>query len=448
MGIKNKSPDSDAGFVTLEEFKGVSDAQAWALANTRCAATGKSILLTKMYSIDTNINLTAGVSVAGKNRVNTGLTFSGTAALTHAGTDGTKNGGNITLSNFLISHTSFGVALKLRNCLDVLCEDVEFYHASVTAYNFSYLTFRDCIGFDMGFVASNAANNLNESPKFLGGRYSNVTLTTTETTDVVLDDAHWLGPSSQILCSRGSHNAGLYPLVTINNVVVDSTNNECISLNGMSPRISNTFVSGGRTNLKPGIYLVDCKEGAISATTARYCGSNGLQMESCYGIDVSGATLTDNKLYGAQIATCSKITFRGNLLGNTAGWFGGSYVQTYGIVDSPENCIDTIVTDNKFVGNSTSPVYMPNNSTVFGINIGLVRSSYGTASVTTVTGSATIAHGLGAVPKTASAIAISGADIDTQITALDSTNITIRTRTSTTNANISAAATILWRAQL
>lgn len=436
--------------LSLEDFKagqaGFTDVQAWGWANTACSLLNKSIELTRTYNIDGNISLNSGVSVVGKSRLNHGLLFSGTAQLTIAGTAGTKNSGNLTFSRMLLSHATSGTVLSMSEFKDIMFDDVEIYHASIAATTFSYLTFNNCIGFDYSVNCFGGVNTLNEAPKFLGGRGSNVRIIISNTTDVVIDNYHLLGPTAQISIKRGQHIAGLYPFVSISNTVVDSTDDECISLDGVSFKMVNVFTSGGRTNLKPGLYAHDCVESSTKNYTSRFCGSHGVLLDLCRTIDLDGK-FADNKQHGVQMASCANINFS-CYAGNTAGWYGGSYEQQFGIVDSASNCTDTLVHGCQLVGNKLGPLYLVNPSTKFGTNIGFVTVNSGTANVTTSGGSATIAHGLSGMPKFATANVVGAGDVKTQVTSVDATNITIRVSKATTDANIDSAFAVLWEARV
>lgn len=442
---------------SLREFKSpspddfisgtVTDSQGFQLAANYCATSGKSLFLPRIYQITSNVTLPASVSVFGRSRVNCGLNFVGTATLSISGSTGTQNSGALTLSRLLFSHSTSGVGLAFSEFVDVLLDDCEFYHVSLTGTAFSYLTFNNCVGFGMSFSFYNATNALNQALKFMGGRFSDVKVTSTETTDVLVNGVHILGGNGQISLSAGNQPAGLFVVVAINDVVVDSTNDSCVILNNCSPRISNSFFSGGRTNLAPGLYLHACSEGSITNIMSRFCGSHGMQIDQCYGITLSG-DFTDNNQNGVQITNCDRISFVGGRIGNTATWYGGSYSQQYGIVDPQRTCTNTLISGVNFVGNAIAPLYINNAFTKYGVNIGIVTNAYGTASVTLSNGEAQIPHGLGDIPIWASALAIVGGDNDTQVIGLSSTTISIRIHTSTTNANATGTYSVLWKAQL
>lgn len=448
-GLRTLQAKAEETF-TLEDFQagmpGVSDAQAWTWANAACSVLGKSIELTRVYSVSTSIFLSPGVSVFGKSRVNTGITLNGGAELRIRGDVGTKNGGNLTLRSLLISHsgTDGGIGVSISECKDILFDDVEFYHADVTATKYSYLTFSNCVGFDYDVVSFGDVNTLNEALKFLGGRGSNMQILSTETTDVVISDFHMLGPASTISVHRGNNPPGLYVLASLSNVVVDSTELECISFTGASFRMSGTFTSGGRTAGKPGVFLDDCVESTLSAVTSRYCGSHGLQMVNCRTIDVSGK-FADNQMHGIQMSGCKDIHYS-VYAGNTEGWYGGSYVQQYGIVDSSGDCTNVIVEGCHLVGNAAGPVYLPNSGTKYGINYGYTTSNNGNSDVVTVAGAARIPHGLSLAPRYAQASAVTGLGVDTQVTGVDGTYIYIRVRNILNNANVDGSFSVMWSA--
>lgn len=437
-------------WVTPERFGAgitATDAEAWAAAMGYCSTSGKHMLLQRMYNISSAIFMAEGVNVSGVGRNRSGLQFSGVGSLTLAGEAGTKNHGNITLSRLLLAHSGDTTGVNMSEFRYVTLDDVMFYHCGLSATRFSYLTFRDCVGFDFTVRLYGEVNTLNEAPKFIGGNFSNLDLRITETTDVMLSSVHNLGPKASISIARGSNPVGLYPIVMLSQVIVDSADGTGISISGCEAKLSQVFSSCGRVLSLPGIYLQDCVEGGIDNSTTRYCGRNGLELDACRGLSISGA-FTDNKIAGVQMSNCVGIKFLGADLGNTPGWYGGNYVQQYGIVDATSNSTYTYLAGNRFFGNSVAPVYLPDVTTEYGINLGLVRAVSGTAALSPVDGVATLPHSLGSAPTFAEVSAISGDDVKTQITGVDATNIAIRFSSATTNANITGSFQVFWSAKL
>ena len=444
--------NQDSYSVTLEQFgagvSGTTDVQAWTKAAAYCATTKMDILLTRVYSIDSNITVPIGVNVRGNNRVYSGLLFSGTASMTEAGTTGTKNGGNQVFSDMLYSHATSGFALNLSEFKDITFSNVVFYHVSLALAAFSYLNFLDCVGFDFGITCFNSVNQLNEAPKWTNCRFSNLKLRISETTDPQFVNFHNLGPDAQVSIIRGENPSGLYPVVQMSNVVLDSSNDEALVIVGCNVKVSNVFISAGRANSKSGAYLEDCLETTLEGVIARYCGASGVQTTSCKGIRHIGCDYDDNKVAGVSMTTCDGSKYIGCNFGNIPDWYGGRFDQQYGIVDTAGNSTDTLLDNNSFNGNILGPVYLPDPSTVYGINIGILRHKDGAASVVTSAGLAQIAHGLPGVPKYANAQALTNGDQKTQTTSVDGTYIYIRISTASSNAPLSGEYEVFWTANL
>lgn len=257
----------------------------------------------------------------------------------------------------------------------VLVFDCVVYNSGIGLSQFNYVTFRDCDFYGGELNASHdTINEICEALKLFNCNASSFAISIKDTTDVIIDSSHFLGATSTINIQRGEQPSGFYPQVTISNTIVDSTSDECLILAGVCPKVTNSFFSGGRTNLKNGVVIDDCTEGGFYSTTARYCGNDGFHISNSNGLTFAGCTANDNKRYGIRVGGSTNLCFIGNNMSYISSWYGGGYVQNTGFADEPSDCTYLTLIGNTAQNNSSSQIYVSGTTNTFAGNHGLAEN--------------------------------------------------------------------------
>lgn len=338
------------------------------------AASGAVFFPCGAYLINAPVQLKHKLSLYGEGKAASEVYFGAQGRFDLAGVSSTPVG-KLTIRQIGLTNQGGGasVALSLSYVERVTISDCVLYNTGISVSGFKYVTIEGCDMFGGTLSADHPEINIiSEMLKVDKCNCSGFAIVVKDSADTTISRTHLLGPGSQISIQRGEQNAAFYPPVFISDTVVDSTDNECIYLNGVAPHISNVFVSGGRANLKSGLRLEKCVEGSISNTTARFCGAFGAWFGECTGIAINACTFNDNKDGGVRIGDSTKLRFTSNEMTNAPAWFGGSYAQPIGITDQPSNCTYIIFAYNNVSGNSSSAAYLPGATNIVPSgNIGL-----------------------------------------------------------------------------
>ena len=172
----------------------------------------------------------------------------------------------------------------------------------------------------------------------------------------------------------------------------------------------------------------------------QFNGSRGLLNDNIAGdIKITGGFYSNN--------TSDGIAFGSGVGGFTVIGVNAKANGASGILLVGSNS-DYIITDNVLTGNVTSLSGFTATTTtkIVRDNIGFVSENSGTTSITFAAGAASIAHGLGATPKSASAFLVTGGAGEITITSVGATNINIRGRDTTTNVNAAGTFDVMWNA--
>jgi parallel beta-helix repeat protein len=337
------------------------------------------------YAVNGTVELQDTVSLCGAGRAASEIYFGAAGKFQLVGTNAARLG-RLSISKLGLTNQGGGptYALQLNFVSRVLITDCIVYGTSILISGYSYVTIENCDLFSGLIVANHpTVNEISEALKIVGCNGSGYGIDVKDTADVHISLTHLLGPSAQILVQRGEQNAAFYPPVQIAQCVVDAGDNEGIRLIGVSPQISDTFVSCGRTNSEDGIILTDCLEGSLIGVRARYCGDNGLNISFSQQIKVLGGHYNNNQGAGIRLGDSSYITIIGNTAINQASWFGGGYEQVDGITDEPSNCTNVICAYNHVEDNTSTQIYLPSATNLIHSN------SPQTLSGSLLTGSAT-----------------------------------------------------------
>ncbi|OWQ92039.1 hypothetical protein CDN99_06685 [Roseateles aquatilis] len=352
-----------------------NDAAAFQAAATYAATVGAAVFVPDgKYLINGIVTLPDKVSLWGNGKSTSELQFGPSGALRITGTNlGAGASGHLSIRGLGITNQGGGptYALQLSYATRVLVSDCVIYNTSIQLSAFSYINIENCDMFGGKIVGDHpTVNEISEALKISRCNGSNFGIDIKDTADVHISLTHLLGPASQILIQRGEQNSSFYPPVQIANCIVDSGDDEGIYLIGVAPRVSDTFVSGGRTNLKSGVRLNDCVEGSLKGVTSRFCGNHGLHLGFSKQIKVLGCHFDDNKVSGIRLGDSSNITIIGNTAINQPSWFGGNYPQVNGIVDEPSNCTNITCVGNQVSGNTSTQIYLPAASNIIHSNSG------------------------------------------------------------------------------
>ena len=174
------------------------------------------------------------------------------------GTSG-ANVGSFTIQDIGLTNQGGGAVfgLSLNYTERVSIERCIIYGTGVVLSAFNYITMRDCDLFGGELYADHpTANGISEALKMFGCNGSGFKITVRDTADVMIDNVSLLGGQSQINIQRGDQPANFWPPIFISNTVVDSSDSEALILDGVAPKVSSSFFSGGRTNLKDGYLYI------------------------------------------------------------------------------------------------------------------------------------------------------------------------------------------------
>ncbi len=347
-----------------------------AVAYAKAISTGVKIPGGK-FAVNGLVSLLDNVSIFGDGKTATEIYFGASGKFDIAGTLGSQIG-RLSIQGIGFTNQGGGAAfaLTMRFSTRVLIQDCVFYNTSVSMSAFSYVTIHSCDAFGGQIYADHpTVDSISEALKVLNLNASNYAINVKDTADLMISGCSLLGATSQINVSRGEQPAAFYPPIFITDTVVDSGDNEGILLNGVAPHISGVFVSCGRVGLKSGISMTDCQEGAVTNSTLRYNGQNGLFASACRSMNFTGNTFTDNKIAGASIAASTQLRFVANTFGNAPAWFGGSYPQVDGLVDNPGTCTAVQAFCNSFVGNTGTALFLPSNTCTAVGNAGITTNT-------------------------------------------------------------------------
>lgn len=320
------------------------------------------------------VTLPDKVSLWGTGKSSSELQFGPAGALKVTGTNLTSGAsGHLSIRGIGITNQGGGptYALQLTYATRVLLSDCVVYNTGIQLSAFSYINIENCDLFGGKLVGDHpTVNEISEALKISRCNGSSFGIDVKDTADVHISLTHLLGPTSQIQVQRGEQNSAFYPPVQISNCIVDSGDDEGIYLIGVAPRISDTFVSSGRTNLKSGVRLNDCVEGSLIGVTGRFCGNHGLHIGFSKQIKVLGCHFDDNKVSGIRLGDSSNITIEGSTAINQPAWFGGNYPQVNGITDEPSNCTNITCIGNQVSGNTSVQIYLPSVTNIIHSNSG------------------------------------------------------------------------------
>lgn len=339
-----------------------NDAAAIEAAGIYAASVGGGIIFPAgKYYVNSTVNLSNKVSLTGVGKTASEIFFGASGKFSLVGTDVSPKG-YLTISKLGLTNQGGGpvYVLDFLYVTRVTIIDCVVYGTGISLSAFTYCVIELCDLFSgVLFCTHPTVNLISDAIKIVRCQGSGFSLDIQNTADPAISGCSFLGGGAQIKIQRGAQPANLYMPVFISDTIVDSGSDEGILISGMCVHLMNSFVSNGRPNLKSGISLTDCVEGALVNVQVRFCGDNGLFMDNCRGLVISDSSFNDNKTNGVKINNCSDLRFVANQMSNAPTWFGGNYVQVKGITDTLSNCTAIAFIGNRCSGNSSIDVELP-----------------------------------------------------------------------------------------
>lgn len=375
LGAKFKEKVSVKDHPFLAKLDGVTDdTSAVNAAIAFAASAGYSIEFPAGHCyINGTVNLANKVCITGAGKAASEIWFGPSGSFTLTGTSGSPIG-YLTIEKLGLTNQGGGptYCATFNYATRVSIVDCVVYNTGLNLNGFNYFIVERCDLFSGTLFATHpTVNVLSEALKVIRCQGSGFKIDVQNTADVFVDGCSMLGGQTQISVQRGTQPATYYTPVFISNSVIDAGNDEGIRLYGACPHITNVWTSSGRTNLKDGIYLEDCKEGAVVNAQSRFNGRHGLHIDNCSDLSISDSTFNDNKNYGININNSTGLRFMANQMNAVgAAWFGGGYAQVKGISDDAANCTGIVFVGNKCSGNSSVDVNLPSTTNLLIGNTG------------------------------------------------------------------------------
>jgi hypothetical protein len=210
--------------------------------------------------------------------------------------------------------------------------------------------------------------------------------------------------------------------------------------------IANTWFGNGSSD---GLSIQKTGSGEVSGIAihnCRMCINTGDGLKIGAGVTnvrVTGGHFSQNTGSGISAAANSELYLVGGVTGAADGLTGN------GVGLTVNSAATGYALGTKISGN-TSNLAVSGTGFKLRNTVGALSNSHGTASVTTsASGLASIAHGLSGTPTLAEVNLVESGPNEAQVVSVDGTNINIRVRNTTTDANIaSATKSIMWEARL
>lgn len=181
------------------------------------------------------------------------------------------------------------------------------------------------------------------------------------------------------------------------------------------------------------------------------CDKHGfILQDGCVDFEFHGFTAdsnsrsASNSYTGVVVAGASHVRFFGGYYGN-GGVFPARQSNGIQFVGSNDNYL---IQGARFEGNLALPIagHTPSSTKRVRDCIGVVTENGGTSEVSLTDGEATIAHGLSYTPRTVTLQVVNGGAAEATLKSVNSTNITVRIRNTTTNENSTGSWLVNWSA--
>lgn len=181
------------------------------------------------------------------------------------------------------------------------------------------------------------------------------------------------------------------------------------------------------------------------------CDKHGFVLDDgCVDFEFHGFTAdsnsqsASNSYTGVVVAGASHVRFFGGYYGN-GGVFPARQSNGIQFVGSSDNYL---VQGARFDGNLSLPIagHTPSSTKRVRDCIGVITENGGTAEVSLTSGEATIAHGLSYTPRTVTLQVVNGGAAEATLKSVNSTNITVRIRNTTTDSSSTGNWLVNWSA--
>jgi hypothetical protein len=210
--------------------------------------------------------------------------------------------------------------------------------------------------------------------------------------------------------------------------------------------IANTWFGNGTND---GLSISKTGSGEVSGIAIHNCrvcinGGDGLKIgTNVTNVRVTGGNFSQNTGSGISAAAGAELYLLGGVSGAADGLTGNGVGLTVAS-GATGYAIGTKISGN------TSNLAVSGTGFKLRNTVGALSNNHGSASVTTsASGLASIAHGISGTPVFVSVDLVENGANEAQVVSVDATNINIRIRNSTTDANVaSATKTVMWEARL
>ncbi|WP_394646647.1 right-handed parallel beta-helix repeat-containing protein [uncultured Sphingomonas sp.] len=359
-----------SGMVTPRTFGARMDGTSDDAAMLEAAfASGSAVLIDGPLLINRTIDVPPDVCLIGTGVYRATIKLGRSGMLRMAGTGFDRRAGGAVIRDLTIApvdRAEPGVDLHLRHVEHVLFDNVTFYRINTLLDDHHHVTFRDCRFFgdeDRATVTSQCEAQpagrvgISESVAFARCFFASCPLVLVDTVDARLSDCTFFsgpfGVRSTRRLARGSDAEPFFMGPSMNGCVFDSIDGLAIDIEGGGTdcRITNNFISAGRTIPASGIRLANCSGMELTGNRFEWCGTDGLVLDHSEKLGVIANSFA-NMGAGAGIAARGSQAIRviGNAFENRPRWGGSGSGGTTLAIAGDAGCTGWSVIGNTAVG--------------------------------------------------------------------------------------------------
>lgn len=248
-----------------------------------------------------------------------------------------------------------------------------FYHCSLSANHMNFWNITDCELYDSDIVVQytrnmGEGNEVSGAPRCTSSFFSNSAIDLTDCVDLMMVNCHMFqkGVKSRLLNlinEGGDPSQAPKSTYFISNCIFDSIYGLAWDLWDVAGcSIMGNFVSSGRDQSTDGAQLYRGWHNKIVGNTFLYCGAWGLTLENCQETMVTSNTFVGNRTGGLRTVNhCVGILITANIFGVNPSIYGAPYVaQPVGYSDASSDGVGIRVVGNRFrPGDMATPLYLP-----------------------------------------------------------------------------------------
>ncbi len=332
-------------------------------------ASGSAVLIDGPLLLDGVVDVPPDACIIGTGVYRATIKLGTKGVLRIAGGGFNRRGGGGIIRDLTIApidRAEPGIDLHLRHVEHMLFDNVTFYRINTLLDDHHHLAFRDCRFFgdeDRTTVTSQCEAQpagqvaISESVAFARCFFSSCPLVMIDTVDARLSDCTFFsgpfGIRSTRRLARGSDAEPFFMGPSMSGCVFDSIDGVAIDIEGGGTdcRITNNFISAGRTTRAPGIRLSGCSGMELTGNRLEWCGSDGLVIDRSEKLGVIANSFA-NMGAGAGIAVRNSRAIRviGNAFENRPRWGGSGDGGTTLAIAADTGCTDWVVIGNTATG--------------------------------------------------------------------------------------------------